>query len=175
MLTIEQQTDIINSIKVLLKHRRIKSNSEKNLFSVIIDDIFKHLNKQFTNITYLKDKIDISKDTTIEKEIEDTKVVLNKWLRLLLSDDIVDELDLDTLSKFSLEISYEIIYNILNSFSYITEEQNVSFTITLSNSKIPDKQNKIIVGNKEDIKLIHEQINAFLQEQMDIFLNHKKK
>jgi len=50
--------------------------------------------------------------------------VLDKWLRLLLSDDVVDQIDLDILSKFSLEISYEIIYNILDSFTYSTTESN---------------------------------------------------
>ena len=50
--------------------------------------------------------------------------MLDKWLRLLLSDDVVDQIDLDILSKFSLEISYEIIYNILDSFTYSTTESN---------------------------------------------------
>jgi hypothetical protein len=163
------QTEIISAIKVLLKHRRIKSNSEKQLFSTIVDDVFNHLKKQFTNITYIKDKIDITKDTTIEKEIADTKVVLDKWLRLLLSDDVVDQIDLDILSKFSLEISYEIIYNILDSFTYSTTENNDSFIILLSNSKILDKQNKIIVSNKKDIELIHDQINSFFEDRKNKF------
>jgi hypothetical protein len=95
--------------------------------------------------------------------------VLDKWLRLLLSDDVVDQIDLDILSKFSLEISYEIIYNILDSFTYSTTESNDSFIILLSNSKIPDKQNKNIVSNKEEIDLIKDQINIFFEDKKNKF------
>ena len=95
--------------------------------------------------------------------------MLDKWLRLLLSDDVVDQIDLDILSKFSLEISYEIIYNILDSFTYSTTESNDSFIILLSNSKIPDKQNKNIVSNKEEIDLIKDQINIFFEDKKNKF------
>lgn len=172
--------EIQEAIKVLLKHRRIKSNSEKNLFSAVIKDIFKHIKDipEYSFVELEEDPFIDIRETTIEQEILDTKVVIDKFLRYLMSDDVVDQLDMETLAKFNLDVSIDVIINIISSFKFTWWSAGKTFIIAIRNSKVPEKKDSLLFNTSTytsiDADKIIGHINEFINDTISTLEGSKK-
>lgn len=163
MLTQQETTNATEAIKTLLKHRRIKSNSELRLIAAITKDMCLKAQKEFPELNITHNVIEPENDNkTTAQIIAESKNDIEQFLKYLLTDELIDSLNLNELAKHSQLLAHEIIYDVMCSFDFKPSDYDNS--IIVKNTRTNNHSNVVwfeINENETTTEIYHKIVEEF--------------
>jgi hypothetical protein len=110
--------------------------------AAITKDMCLKAQKEFPELEITHDVVEPENtNKTTAELIAESKDDIEQFLKYLLTDELINSLDLNNLARYSQLLAHEIIYDVMRSFEFI--QSDFGNSLIIKNTRIQNTQNNV--------------------------------